>query len=113
MYLAVEKGLRTVVQFLVKKCAINVDARTTSEPNCGFPLHVAISFGHIGVIDELVNELHANVNIVDPTTGYSALFSAVYFQCEGVVNMLIKAGANYNIVSRQGRLPIYAACEKG
>ena len=113
MYIAAEKGLRRVVQHLAAKCLINVNARTTTEPKCGYPLHVAILYGRVGVVDELLNELQADANVLDPTTGYSPLFSAVCLGQEAMVGMLINSGADANIASKQGRMPLFAACEKG
>jgi O-glycosyl hydrolase/ankyrin repeat protein len=83
----------------------NVDAVSAS------PLRRAAMQGDLAEVNRLIST-GANVNTVDPVSGWTALHAAaagVFPSCLDIVNALLNAGANPNAKDVDGFTPLHAA----
>jgi len=97
-------GSLSVVQRLAKVCDVHCVEKSSGRT----ALHKAAFWGHIQVIEFLVNECKLNVNAVD-FNGDTALHDAVRFGHKAVVEALLKAGTNTSIKNREGQCVLEVA----
>jgi hypothetical protein len=85
---------------------------TTTEAIDGLPLHLCVLYKQPYLIDELIR-LGADVNLIEPHSGNTALMMAVILQEEYSARKLLEKGADPTLRSSQGRAPLYVAAERG
>ncbi|XP_054157908.1 oxysterol-binding protein-related protein 1-like [Oppia nitens] len=91
---------------LAKKSEIDLDlnCKGKQKSNYGWsPLHLAAYFGHLNVVDELLNN-NCDVNIVNES-GDTALHKAAYTGREDICVRLVAANADVLIINGDGLTP--------
>jgi hypothetical protein len=97
-------GSLSVVKRLAKECDVHCVEKASGRT----ALHKAAYWGHIQVIEFLVNECKLNVNAVD-YHGDTALHDAVRFGHREVAEALLKAGSNAAIKNKDGHCVLEVA----
>ena len=68
----------------------------------------------LGGIEEVRHLIKSNVNLNESDRfGSSALLHAIIFRDEAIADLLIRSGANVNLVNDEGRSPLQIASKKG
>ncbi|XP_008209294.1 alpha-latrocrustotoxin-Lt1a-like [Nasonia vitripennis] len=78
---------------------------------CLQSIHLAIEFGDLAIIDALL-ALYEDVNIRDPTTGYTLVHMAVECENVEVLKMLLLRKAAINVYSNDSLTPLHLAVRK-
>lgn len=112
LYVAIEKGLLEIARVLIEKGGVDPNKTTTAEPIDGLPLHIAVLYKQPHLVDELIR-LGADVDLIDPASGNTALLMASLLQENYIAKKLLSSGANPLICSNQGRTSLYVAAERG
>ncbi|KAL3867092.1 hypothetical protein ACJMK2_044323 [Sinanodonta woodiana] len=103
IHLAARKGLKDIVEKLVKK---GMSVNSVNE-NGNSALHYAAREGHLEVVELLINN-GANANISNKE-GYTALHTAVKFQPMNVIERLTTLGMKVNQTNGKGETPLHIA----
>lgn len=115
-YAAIENGLSELIDHFVVHCKIDVNKPILANgfcdsSSCDHALQIAVMYDQGASIRSLLRH-KADVNIVD-NLGNTALLTAVICDNEGLLRVLVRAGANTTKPSTQGRSALYIACERG
>ncbi|ESO83376.1 hypothetical protein LOTGIDRAFT_56647, partial [Lottia gigantea] len=107
LHLAVQHRLPHLIDLFYKHSHVSLDINTRNFE--GFtPLHTAVSLND----DEMINILldrGIDIDIVDGKSGRTALFHAVEGEKKAIVCLLLKKGANAEILNYAGNTAIMAA----
>jgi ankyrin repeat protein len=76
-------------------------------------LITAIRYNRLGIATYLLNDLKLNVSSVRSSDGTSAIHHAAKVPGPPFIRLLIKSGANVNVVENSGRTPLMFAAEAG
>ena len=110
LFAAAELGREDLVRMLLKATGIN--------PNLGTfrigttPLTAAVYKGHLEVVKLLLEARNSNIN-VRQHNGATALFIAAQNNLPGIVEVLVRSGANVNLSLDDGSSPLSIAAFKG
>ncbi|EGE82509.2 hypothetical protein BDDG_05453 [Blastomyces dermatitidis ATCC 18188] len=104
LHRAVEKGNVQVIQQL-----ISAGASSSSDRNGVYPLDLAVSAGHVHIV-ELLLKHGADPNIAADEERYHALHRAVDSGHEEIVQLLLDNGANPLLRDCAGEMAIHGAC---
>lgn len=102
---AIDQNNEEMVKMLVDYGA-DVDIEGPSHDS---PLMIAASKGNINIVQILLRAPLINVNWYNPSNGYSALINAALYGHKKIIEMLLKRGANVNILSGGGSALMVAA----
>jgi ankyrin repeat protein len=107
---AADKGLLSVVQFLIEQKGISHDAQDPF--NRITPLHFAARGGFVDIVKYLI-QTGANVNMQD-RDNYTAMHYAALNGNRAIVDLLLQVqGIDVNLVDYQQRSPLHRAVEQG
>ncbi|MFN7097869.1 MAG: ankyrin repeat domain-containing protein [Gammaproteobacteria bacterium] len=106
LHLAAEKGLLSIVKYLVSNGA-NVNARNRREVT---PLHFAVHEGHASIIKFLI-EKGADIEAID-IDGGTPLSWAAYVGKQVPLKLLTQYGADIHIADNNNTTPLHWACYK-
>ncbi len=84
---------------------------TSTSSGCT-PLHVAAQFGHIQVMERLLNMKNLDFDATDKQ-GMTALHLAISRGYEDICKYLIDNGASINIATKEGRTCLHLAADAG
>ncbi len=110
--LAVQKGLQEVVEQLVLRAQVDINASCTVTENDFRALHLAVLYKQPHLIP-LLMRLGADVNSVEYKRGHTPLLTAVVLNDELSVRLLAPYVPDATVFSRQGRNCLFSAAEKG
>lgn len=101
--------LINALSFPLKKC-VHLLLEYNPDVNCqdsggNTPLHIAVNQELSGILQILIDQ-KADVNMVNPHNHWTALFFAAFNGNVKIVEILLKAGANKEVVDIHGKKPI-------
>ena len=94
-----------VIDILLKKGA---KPNVTSSSKDYTPLHVAVQFGHIEIVQRLLKAKNLEIDATDQQ-GMTALHIAISRGYDGICRYLINNGASININTKQGHTCLHLA----
>ena len=96
---AIKKGQTAIVWLLTQSKDIDVN-KCDAE---GFtPLMLAAQFGERKIVDVLLSRKDIDLEVVTPSHGNTALFSAYQSHCKDIIDVLLKCGANADHKNNKG-----------
>lgn len=105
---ALKKGNGEKVKKLIESSP-ELDANCCADSADNRLLHRAARYGHLNVVQVLLNDLKADPNVTNKF-GMTPLHHAAVAGDEKIVQFLIHSGANGKIADHCGRLPLHWAC---
>ena len=106
---AAENGHLDIVKALI---AARADVNKAAEDDGGTALLIASQFGHLDVVKALVAAPRADVDQV-AYRGATPLYVAAHLKRRDIARLLLQRGVKVNKACKDGRTPLYAACEGG
>lgn len=94
-----------VIDILLKKGA---KPNVTSSSKGYTPLHIAVQFGHMELVQRLLNVKSVEIDATDQQ-GMTALHTAISRGYEDICRYLIDKGASINISTKQGHTCLHLA----
>ncbi len=110
LYTAVEQGHVKIVKLLLAKSGIN--ANLAKLPDYATPLMIAVQRRHEQVVKLLLAVPEIDINL-RKSDGATALFIAASQNFHGIVEQLLRRGADVNLGLSEGTTPLYTAIHTG
>ena len=110
LYIAAQNGRVEVVRLLLAAPGINVNLRTLLME--GTPLTVALQEGHVEVAKLLLAAPGIDIH-VRAADGATTLYVAAQHDTPGIVEQLVRRGADVNLALTSGETPLGAAAYRG
>ena len=109
LYIATQGNHAEVVKLLLGHTGINVNLATLHGIT---PLHMAAQYNHAEVAKLLLAAPGIKVDLRRPN-GATALYTAVQANFPGIVEQLVRRGADANLALLDGKTPLYLAARRG
>ena len=110
LHIAAQGGFVEVVRLLLGASGINVNPATTADRMT--PLANAAHYGHEEVVELLLAAPGINLDM-QKDDGATALFMAIQENFPGIVEQLVRRGADANLALFEGTTPLYKAAFDG
>ena len=98
-----------VLQILIENGA-KVDGITQDERS---PTHIAAAYGRTYTLQQLIQKGNANIHAQTNKEGYAPIHFASLYGHDRMVDLILRFGADVNLVSHSGWTPIHLAAKYG
>ena len=98
---------KKVIRFLVEKCGADLAAKDIRGRTPLMEASFEKQLASVECLLALCKKQSADIINITDKEGRTALHWAVFVGCHPIINILLKAGANCNILTENGRLPLH------